>query len=187
MLFHPNGEERLNCFSLVAYIPDPLGAFLDNLRKEMVPSCVPRAHVTILPPRPLGTNVEEAARLAQELSRDFPPFEIEAAAVEIFPVTDVVYIEIGLGVRQLQRMHQAMNTGLLEYNEPFSYHPHITLAQEIQPEEAVGLTEVARRRWAAFPHPRRFPVHTLTFVQNTVFKTWVDLLECPLAAPQPVR
>ena len=53
MAFGTGGAQRINLFALVVYIPDPLAGFLDDLRKELVANCLPRAHVTILPPRPL--------------------------------------------------------------------------------------------------------------------------------------
>ena len=45
----PEGQ-RLNVFALVVYIPDPLGRFLDDLRRELVPHYNPHAHVSVLPP-----------------------------------------------------------------------------------------------------------------------------------------
>ena len=41
----------MNQFALVIYIPDPLGRFLDDLRRELAPDCVPHAHVSVLPPQ----------------------------------------------------------------------------------------------------------------------------------------
>ena len=52
----PSLEERLNVFALVVYIPGPLGVFLDELRRELVPHYNPHAHVSVLPPRPLPWN-----------------------------------------------------------------------------------------------------------------------------------
>ena len=53
----PNGppgrvppEEWLNVFALVTYIPAPLGEFLDQLRRELVPRDDPRAHVVCCRP-----------------------------------------------------------------------------------------------------------------------------------------
>jgi len=55
----------------------------------------------------------------------------------------VIYIEIGAGAADLRRMHAAMNTGALEFQEPFPYHPHITLAQEIPQQEVRAVHELA--------------------------------------------
>ena len=68
MGFNSNGvlsripaEQRLNVFALVIYIPDPLGRFLDDLRRELVPGCNPHAHVSVLPPRPLAVDWQVAS------------------------------------------------------------------------------------------------------------------------------
>ena len=46
-------------------------------------------------------------------------------------MTNVVFLEIGKGSAELRDMHRAMNRGALAFDEPFAYHPHITVAQEI--------------------------------------------------------
>src|SRR5258706_7575851 len=85
---------RINSFALVTYIPDPLGEFLDGLRKELVPDCSLRSHVSILPPRPL-TQSEQAAHDQIEMEcRRTPRFRIEAGDIRLFPVTNVIFIEV---------------------------------------------------------------------------------------------
>ena len=80
----PNGghsrapiEERLNVFALVIYIPDPLGRFLDDLRKELVPDYQPHAHVSVLPPRTLAVEWKRAAGQVRDILEGWPPFETE--------------------------------------------------------------------------------------------------------------
>src|SRR5580692_4864485 len=128
-------EERLNIFALVIYIPDPLGRFLDDLRRKLVPGCNPHAHVSLLPPRPLAVDWPVASNQVRDVLNRWTPFEVELASVEIFPVTDVIYIEVGRGAAELRRIHEAMNAGSLEFQDPFPYHPHITLAQELSAEK----------------------------------------------------
>ena len=86
----------------------------------------------------------------------------------VFPVSDVVYLSIKEGRRPLLQMHSALNTGPLKYQEPFPYHPHITLAQNLTHDQSLELAAVARKRWSEYPYPRVFPVESLSFVQNTV-------------------
>src|SRR5262245_60762585 len=109
------GTEKVNQFALVIYFPDPLARFWDELRLELIAGCRPRAHVTVLPPRPLA-DVEAALQLAGVLIPEFPPFEIVAGDVEVFPQTNVIYIGIRRGGEELVAMHGAMNTGPLAYN-----------------------------------------------------------------------
>src|SRR5664279_3998342 len=122
-------EERLNIFALVIYIPGPLGKFLDDLRRELVPGCNPHAHVSLLPPRPLAVDWQVASDQVRSITDRWTPFEVELTGIEIFPVTDVIYIEVGAGASELRRIHTAMNAGPLGFQDPFPYHPHITLAQ----------------------------------------------------------
>ena len=185
-----NGTHRdrlRNCCALVTYLPEPLRQFLDDLRLELVPGCKPHAHVTVLPPRPITIGcVDSAAVEAQQRSVEFSPFEIEIGDVATFPKTNVVYLEIGRGSQVLHAMHDAMNAGSLAYEEPFEFHPHITLAQDLTLEQSIERAELARGRWSEFRHSRRFHAETLTFVQNIGNNCWVDLAECPLAAAVPV-
>ncbi len=178
-----NGAQPVNSFALVTYIPHPLGAFLDQLRRELVPDCIPRAHVTILPPRTLSVTPEYAWRRICEQLADFPAFEIEPGDVEVFENTAVAYIAVGKGWQELIRMHAALSQGELWFPEPHPYHPHITVAQDFAPDQLCEIAARARRRWAEFRYPRRFPVDTVTFVQATADNRWLDLAHCRLAAP----
>jgi 2'-5' RNA ligase len=179
-------EERLNVFALVIYIPGPLGKFLDDLRRKLVPGCNPHAHVSLLPPRPLAVDWPVASDQVRAVLNRWSPFEIELTGIEIFPVTDVIYIEVGRGSAELRRMHQAMNVDLLEFQDPFPYHPHITLAQELPLEKVAATSELAHRLWREYNGPRRFPVDHAAFVQNSLGNSWIDLAEFSLGG-SPVK
>lgn len=176
------GVEPVNSFALVTYIPLPLGRFLDDLRRELVPSFIPRAHATILPPRPL-----EDPRVAwghvYTLIKDFGPFEIAADWVELFESTRVVYLKIGAGRRVLLQMHERLNSGPTYFDEAFEYSPHITLAQDLREDEVVDAFELAQRRWAEYRGERWFAVDRVTFVQGTNRRRWLDLAEGRLGVP----
>lgn len=184
MDLRPVGDEPTNCYALVAYIPDPLAAFLDELRRELVPGCRPRAHVTVLPPRPLTSPPDLASAQVSSILKEAEPFEVLLGGVEIFPVTDVVFLGLRSGRRELEEMHRQLNSGHLAFAEPFYYHPHITLAQELPPGAAPSVAEAAARRWREYRHHRGFLVETLCFVQGTTQKNWLDLSVHPLGSPQ---
>lgn len=176
-------RERPNVFALVIYIPAPLGQFLDDLRKELVPHYNPHAHVSVLPPRPIpGGNWRGASEQARALTEGWAPFDVELTSIRVFPRTDVIYIEIGAGASELYDLHAAMNSSALEFAEPYEYHPHITLAQEVPHDDVREMTELASRRWKEYPGPRTFRADRAVFVQNTVGNCWVDLAEYALGA-----
>jgi len=174
-------EERINSYALVSYIPDPLGAYLDELRRDLVLGCVARSHVTVLPPRELKVDPKSAIKKLDASLNGHPSFRVELTEIQVFAGTSVIYLQVGEGAAELMHLHDALNQGGLKYDEPHVYHPHVTLAQEFDPAEVPELLATARRRWAEFRHERGFEVQTLTFVQNTAGNRWQDLKEYPLA------
>lgn len=180
MFSGPVGVEYLNSFALVSYIPEPLAHFLDSLRTELVPNCFLRAHVTILPPRPIQAPAEKAWQHIRDTAYSFDPIKIELKSVEIFPVSDVIYVSIGAGQDEIKQMHQLLNERSLSFDEPFEFHPHVTLAQNLTPDQVDELSEVARKRWADYQGDRTFRVQTITFVQNTRWDGWANLAEMAL-------
>ena len=180
MFSDPAQWDRINSFALVAYRPDPPAGFLDWLRDELVPNCFLRAHVTILPPRAISSKPEAAWETVRNVAARFAPFDVELTQVDVFPVTDVIYVEVGRGREQMERLHEAMNVDGLQFAEPFTYHPHVTLAQDLKSDEVDELARVARSRWAEAAVPKTFRVDKLYFVQNTRRKQWIDLGECSL-------
>jgi 2'-5' RNA ligase len=187
MLSPNSGQDLVNNFALVTYLPDPLGKFLDDLRRELVPGCAPHAHVTILPPRPLSATPQVAIDTVRSLISEFAPFEIELGGVQVFPGTDVVYLSLGSGHKDLLHMHRVLNVGPLQHQEPYLYHPHITLAQDLTHPQSVELESLARRRWSEFPHRRAFKAESLVFVRNRARNLWIDLAHFHLDPAPSIR
>jgi 2'-5' RNA ligase len=182
VLFQIPAEQRLNVFALVIYIPDPLGRFLDDLRKELVPGCNPHAHVSVLPPRPLAVDWQVASEQVRQCAAARPPFDVTLGAIRRFPVTNVIFIELACGADEFFAMHDATNCDALEFAEPFQYHPHVTLAQEIPPALVEEVDRKAHRLWDAYDGPRTFRAERTAFVQNTLGNCWIDLAESDLGA-----
>jgi len=180
MYTDPPAWDRVNSFALVSYIPEPLAGFLDRLRQELVPDCFLKAHVTILPPRRISCSPEAVWHTVQTLVPSFAPFQVELLQIEVFPVTDVIYVEVGRGREELEHMHEGMNLACLNCPEPFAYHPHVTLAQNLKSDQVDELARVARARWAECKLPRTFCVEQAVFVQNTRQNDWIDLGEAKL-------
>jgi hypothetical protein len=73
-----------------------------------------------------------------------------------------------------------MNSGALSFDEPFDYHPHVTLAQGVSREDLPAIYETAVRRWAEAAPDSRVTIDTVTFVQNTADNIWIDIEDCEL-------
>jgi 2'-5' RNA ligase len=181
-------ETRINSFALVSYLSGPLADLLDEIRHDFAPDSRAKAHLTILPPRPLASfgnpaAVPQALDQLQARLRDFPPFVVELGDIEIFPGTYVIYVSIKKGFAELERIHRSLNAGCLECQEPHSYHPHVTVVQELAPVDVLNAAQFARWRWSEFKHSRTVYVDRLTFVQNTIENSWTDLAMLDLGSP----
>jgi len=185
MLCTSGGGRTLGQFALVSYIPDPLAGFLDRLRLDLTPNCKPRAHVTVLPPRPVAPG-SDLSRLTQHLDHEGRlafPFEVVLGDIDTFPATNVIFLSLARGERELHALHENLNSGQLEYDGPFPYHPHITLAQDFDASLVAEFARIARDQWSQYEGPRRFTVESLSFVQNVAPGMWCDVARIPLGQP----
>lgn len=187
-----NGQgTRINSFALVSYLTGPLAELLDEIRHDFAPESRAKAHVTILPPRPLiefpaeaaGGAVVEAMEQLRVRLQEFPPFKVDLGEIEIFEGTQVIYVSIQNGFAELEDMHSALNTGRVAFQEPYPYHPHVTIAQKLSSENVYDAAQLARRRWSEFKHSRSAWIERLTFVQNTLENCWSDLAMLNLGSP----
>jgi 2'-5' RNA ligase len=174
-----NGADRINSFALVSYIPGVLGTFLDDLRRRLEPnSLCPRSHITILPPRELapGVNPDQAWQELEPKLRAVQPFPVELGPPEIFETTNVVYFALRQGAADLHRLHSHLSNGCLKCEERFGYHPHVTIAQRLSPEQAVSIRQLAHDIWEhQYRGPRGYVVDSVSFVQNSSRDIWYDL------------
>ena len=172
----------VNCFALVNYIPGELGRFLNALRVELVNGCHAQSHVTLLPPRCLDASSAEAWVTVQGVCESLPPFTVTLDDIAVFPGTNVIYLAIGQGYSEFLSAHSSLCHGVLNNREAFPYHPHVTLAQGLEPEYVEASADLARHRWREYTGPRSFLVNDLVFVQNTDSDEWLDLNQLQLSS-----
>ena len=176
--------------SVVAYLPGPLGEFVNGLRARLNPRFARwLSHITILPPRPLCPNADEVVSEMQEKCQLVEPFEARLSEVQTFwPVKGVVYLSVSLGSDRLVELHQLLNCGPLGGVEPFPYVPHITLAQELDEAETRVVLHEASQAWDCYAGPPTFRVESLSLVRQREDQSWVDLAPVALGSVlKPVR
>jgi 2'-5' RNA ligase len=162
-----------------------LAGFLDRLRLDIDPGCKPHAHVTLLPPRPLHCSESQAIDFISEASRWSAPIEIELGTVEVFPGSNVVFLSIVRGERDLYALHDKLDTGCVCHECQYPFHPHITIAQDMDRQDAERVSDLVRERWAMYDGPRDFTIDRLAFVRNESPWVWRDLADIDLADPVP--
>ena len=178
--------DLINSCAVVAYITDPVAAFINRLRQEVTPGCPHQAHITILPPRPLYVDKGQAIEQCRDIVGRFEAFEAQLGGVDLFEGTGVIKVNVTGGLAELRTLHDILNTGPFESVEDFEYAPHVTVAQEIPPENVSACLESVRARWTQNGPPPAVRVESLTFVQQKSDGTWANLAELWLERPQPV-
>ena len=173
----------VNSFSVVAYLPEPLGGFLDQIRRDLVPGCVARTHITVLPPRPLACPWPDAWDELRQRVQGFAPFRVSLGDVRVFDGSNVLYLSTASRRSELEQLNALTNTGRLQCISSFRYQPHITLAQGLAVDKLADGRRYAEVAWDAYTGARYFQLEDLALVQNTTEDRWIDLASLTLASP----
>ena len=171
----PDLGEPVTLYALVSYVPGELGKYLDGMRRDLVSSCLAQSHVTVLPPRRIEVDPAQAKLQLQAELPEFAPFRVDLTRVEVFESSRVIYVAVGSGSEELQVLHSRLNRNGFAFNEPFLFHPHLTLAQTFPEEELAEKLERAKQQWADCPYEKSFLVDHLTFVRSPDKIRWMDL------------
>ncbi len=171
-------------FALVAYIKDPVGKFVEELRQDLHPD-LPEfdAHVTVLPPRFLQGSEAAALDLVEEICSRTAPFEVSFGEVETFnPVTPTVFIQVDRAAYRMRELHDQLSTRALMGVEEWPYMPHLTIVKMSSEVHAQEACRTARDRWSQYQGSRRAQIRELSFVREDSPSCWVDLAGIPLGS-----
>jgi 2'-5' RNA ligase len=167
-------------YSAIAYVRSPVGIFVEELRRELHPAHTHAdAHLTVLPPRPLRGTEQQAIALLTEVCQDVLPFEITMGEVETFvPATPTVFLRVAQRAYRMRELHDLANRGVLAFDEPWPYMPHLTIVKGDTIAEAQRVLEIARQRWATYSETRTLKIKSLTLVKG-VSERWLDVVSFP--------
>lgn len=173
----------VDAFALVAYLPAPLAGFVDAVRRELTPGCRLRAHITLLPPRQITCDPTVLRRELQSKVSRSHAIRIEPQEVRVFDISQVVYLSIGEGYRDLLELHQRLNQGPCLASEVWDFVPHITFAQDLAEDAVANTRRVAEERWRQYAGPRAFMLDKVALVQGCPENGWADLETWELPSP----
>jgi 2'-5' RNA ligase len=119
-------------------VPEPYASAVQDARAGYGD---PRAraiptHVTLLPPTlvPVG-EVEVVDRHLSAAAAAHRPFDVQLRGTGTFrPVSQVVYVRLEAGVRECRALEASVRSGPLARELSFPYHPHVTVAHDVEPE-----------------------------------------------------
>ena len=162
-------------------IPDPFGAELAAWRARFgdpMAHTIP-AHVTIVPPTDLpGVEVSRVLDHVRRSVAGTAAFSIRLSGTGTFrPLSPVTYIEVVGGGDTCDRLQAAVRTGILARPLKYSYHPHVTVAQNL-PEAALDEAQQTLSGWAC-----GFLVQHVTVYLHHEDGVWRPVEDVALPAP----
>jgi len=168
-------------YALVAYIHQPVGQFVEDLRQELHPVTTHMAaHLTILPPRELSGTEQAALEFLGEACSRVVPFDVELGDVDTFlPTTPTVFIQVKRAAYRMRELHDQLCAQGLHCEEVWTYIPHLTILKTELDQQARDAALVAKERWAQFRGPRTIHVDELMFVRESG-GVWQDVAPIPL-------
>jgi 2'-5' RNA ligase len=117
-------------------IPEPHATVLSNWRRRVGDPAADKIwpHVTLLPPTPVpADSLDDIEAHLQSAASGSTPFVMHLSGTGTFrPTSPVVFIQIARGVSDCELLEAKIRSGPLHRELEFPYHPHVTVAQEIE-------------------------------------------------------
>jgi 2'-5' RNA ligase len=116
-------------------IPEPYGGELRARRASYgdPQAAVVPIHVTLLPPTEVEARiVPEIKRHLSDVAAKGSPFRMRLRGTGTFrPVSQVVFVQVVQGLLNCVELEAQVRSGLLERELQFPYHPHVTVAHDL--------------------------------------------------------
>jgi 2'-5' RNA ligase len=129
-------------------IPEPYGAELRSRRAsygdpqaEFVPT-----HVTLLPPTEVDAEaLPEITEHLAKVAGGTAPFRMRLDGTGTFlPISTVVFVRIAQGLTECVALESKVRDGVLDRELQFPYHPHVTVAHDLdEPRLEFALRDLA--------------------------------------------
>ncbi|WP_454044485.1 2'-5' RNA ligase family protein [Cellulosimicrobium sp. Marseille-Q8652] len=116
-------------------VPAPFGPELQAARARFgdpLAALIP-PHITLLGPTVLDPEqLEEVGAHLAGVAAGAAPFRIHLRGSATFrPVSPVVFVQVVEGIAECEHLESVVRSGPLEQDLRFNYHPHVTVAHEV--------------------------------------------------------
>jgi len=137
------------------------------------------AHITRLGPTEVeDRDLDELGAHLHAAAGSVDPFVVVLRGTGTFrPVSDVVFVQVARGIAACEQLEHGIRRGRWGTALTFPYHPHITVAHDVQPDMLElayhGLSDLSAE----------FPVPHFTEFEQTPSGVWAVAREYPLTGP----
>jgi 2'-5' RNA ligase len=119
-------------------VPEPFGSELQKYRSEFgdrMALSIP-THVTLLPPTEVAdTQLAAVDEHLLDVAIRFPSFRIRLRGTATFrPISPVVFVPLAEGISSCEVLQSQVRSGPLDMALRFPYHPHVTVAHDLDKE-----------------------------------------------------
>ncbi len=164
-------------------VPEPWGSRLQDYRTSLGDTSaqgIP-THITLMPPFEVDdADLPAIEKHLGEAADSRPPFRIHLRGTGTFrPVSPVVFVTVVRGISSCEQLAMAVRRGPLSTDLAFPYHPHVTVAHEIDD----ALLDRAFDELADF-EAEFLADHFLLYAHDHEVG-WRPTREFPLTGPQP--
>ena len=169
-------------------LPPPFDREVDTLRRacdDGALGSIP-SHLTLVPP----VNVREdamadALRVLRSAAASVSPFTVQLGPPATFlPDNPTLYLEVaGQGLDALQKLRDRVFTSPLERPLTWSFVPHVTVADEMEPERIPAAIKALAGYHATVTFER---VHLLEETKTAAGRVWNPIADASFARPAVV-
>jgi 2'-5' RNA ligase len=115
-------------------IPEPWAAELQQQRAafgDAQAAAIP-THITLVPPTEVAADLEQIEQHLAKVAAGHAPFRLRLRGTATFrPVSPVVFIAVSEGISACEMLADAARSGPLAQELDFPYHPHVTVAHDL--------------------------------------------------------
>lgn len=164
-------------------IPEPWATQLQDYRTavgDSTATMIP-THITLVPPTEVSGDLAPIEDHLATAATEVPSFDVHLRGTGSFrPVSPVVFVSLVEGISQCEQLASAVRRGPLAVDLTFPYHPHVTVAHDLDD----GQLDQAFDELAAFEC--RFGVDGFHLYVHDECRGWQPTREYPLASePEP--
>jgi 2'-5' RNA ligase len=160
-------------------IPQPHATMLSKWRTHVGDPAAEKVfpHITLLPPTPVRADaLEEVEDHLRTAAATQEPFVMHLAGTGTFrPTSPVVFVQVATGVSQCETLERAVRSGPLARELDFPYHPHVTVAQDVD-DAALDEAYNGLSGFVAW-----FPVNSFVLFCREADGNWAWRTEFPLS------
>jgi len=162
-------------------VPQPYGAHLQRWRQRLGDPEAMRVppHVTLLPPTAIpAERLDVVEGHLRKIAEEEAAFTITLRGTGTFrPVSPVTFVQLAAGISDCERLESRVRSGPLFRELKFNYHPHVTVAQDVD-EAALEHGFTALAAYAA-----TFEVPGFTLYEEGRDRVWRPLRDFPFGLP----